>query len=125
MRGHQPLVAMRQAGAVPRSVWFSFDGDWWRSWPAAIGTAWKRFPEGAGSAEVLIEPGDSIPRLDLRFAVGLRCWVQGNDAQRVHQLHQALQDAGADRVLSVVMQPDAKGVERTVEMLDTAGILVG
>lgn len=114
MRGHLPLIAMRQAGAVPRSVWFAFDGDGWRHWPSSIARP------GGVAAEVLVEPYDSIPLLDLRFVVGLLVHVQGDDAKRVRQLHEACRAAKAARVIATVMQPDARGAQRSVEVLDTA-----
>lgn len=119
MRGQEPLIAMRRAGKVPRSVWFCFDGDGWRIWPAS---AYRR---GGVAAEVLIEPADNIDRLDLRFVVGLQCRVQGNDAAKVRKVHAACAKAGAARVLSVVMAANERGVERVADMLDTAGVLVG
>lgn len=117
MRGHVPVIAMRQAGAVPRSVWFAFDGDGWRWWPESIAR------DGGVAAEVLVEPDDSPARLDLRFAVGLLCHVQGADERRVRQLHDALVEAGAARVVSTVMAVDERGVERTTAVLDTLGEL--
>jgi hypothetical protein len=117
MRGHEHILALRKAGAVPRSVWFAFDGDGWRWWPWSTGRA------GGVAAEVLIEPDDSPARLDLRFVVGLLCHVQGRDERRVHRLHSALSDAGAARVLSTVMVNDECGVERAASIVDTAGAL--
>lgn len=127
MRGHDPILAMRKAGAVPSAVWFDLDGDGdaWRLWPRSMGVTFRRFPEATVQAWVLIEPEDSIARLDLRYVVGLVCHVMGSDAQRVHRLHQALHDAGAVRVLSSVMRPDARGDLRVVESLDSDGVLVG
>lgn len=95
MRGHEPLIAMRKAGKLPASVWFEVDsGEAWRNWPQYLGVNWARFPGKIGSADVLIEPDDSIPRLDLRFVVGMTVHVQGVDANRVGQLHYACREAG-------------------------------
>lgn len=120
MKGHEPLLDMRRRGWVPGCLWFVFDGDGWRHWPGSIGTQWKRFPTSAGTAEVLIEPEDCIARLDLRFAVGLRCFVMGPNSERVGQLFRALVDAGASRVLSSV---NADG--KAVDLRDSAGVMVG
>lgn len=127
MKGHEPLIAMRRQGFVPSAVWLDLDpSNCWRTWPQFLGgIEWKRFPASTGAAHVQVEPGDSIPRLDLRFVVGLTCWVQGSDAHRVHLLHQACDDAGAKRVLSTVMVRDARGNPRAVSMHDTAGLFEG
>lgn len=128
MRGHEPLIAMRRAGRIPGAVWLSLDPDpleSWRNWPEYLGLQWKRFPDAVGSAHVQVEPGESIASLDLRFLVGLPCWVHGTDERRVERLHQACADAGAKRVLSTTQQPDSRGVLRTVAMFDTAGIFEG
>lgn len=122
MRGHQPLVAMRKAGKLPASVWFEVDsGEAWRNWPQYLGINWARFPGKIGSADVLIEPDDSIPRLDLRFVVGMTVHAQGVDARRVHQLHDACVQAGAKRVLSSVMTPDERVNPRLTALIDSAG----
>lgn len=123
MKGHEPLIAMRREGRTVGAVWFAFDGESWRYWPAMLSVKWRRYPEAPSNAEVLIEPADTPARLDLRFVVGLRCWVQGDDAQRVRALHQACQQAGASRVLSAIFARDARGNPKTVEMLDTEGQL--
>lgn len=126
MRGHEPLIAMRRAGVTPQSVWFDLDGgDAWKTWSAGMATRWKRFPDAVGNAEILVEAGDSIPRLDLRFVVGLQAWVGGSDERRVRQLHEACVEAGASRVLSTVFRRDEKGMPRTALMLDTAGHFEG
>lgn len=125
MKGHEPLIAMRRQGKVPQSVWFGFDGDGWKAWAGSIGLSWRQYPQGTVCAEVMVEPADVVERLDLRFVVGIRCWVQGDDADRVKRLHKACAEAGADRVLSIVLKRDPRGVDLVGEMLDTAGHFVG
>jgi len=126
MRGHEPLLAMRRAGRVPDAVWLSLDPDpEWRTWPAALGVRWKRYPDAVGSARVEIDPSDIPARLDLRFVVGMVTWVHGSNLGRVEQLHRACAAAGAKRVLSAVVEVDARGEHRTTAMLDTDGIMQG
>lgn len=125
MKGHEPLIELRRKGLAVQSVWFAFDGESWRYWPASLGVAWRQFPESTGTADVLIEPADVIHRLDLRFAVGLRCWVHGPDGERVRELHEALAKAKAKRVLSWSTKTDARGNTKAVDFLDTAGLMVG
>lgn len=127
MRGHEPLIAMRRSGRRVAAVWFDMDGtgDDWRTWPQALGVEWKRFPNKGGDAHVQVQRDDSIPRLDLRFVMGLQAWVSGFDERRVRQLHEACAAAGASRVLSTLFRMDAKGTPRTALMLDTAGLVEG
>lgn len=124
MRGHEPLIAMRKRGATPQSVWFDLDGgDAWKTWPAAMATRWRNHPEAVGSAEIMVEAGDAIPRLDLRFVVGMQVRVMGADLKRVRQLARACADAGAKRVLGVGYEPDHKGNPHAALLLDSAGQL--
>jgi hypothetical protein len=126
MKGQETLIAMRKGGHVVGSVWLDLDPDKqesWRTWTECAD--FKAHPDAALSANVQIEPGESISRLDLRFLVGLTVWVHGSDLDRVQQLHKACAAAGAKRVLSAFMQPDARGEPRTAAMFDTAGIFQG
>ena len=129
MKGHEDLIAMRRQGYTPSAVWLDLDPDsleMWRVWPSFIGVQWRKYPgERSGFAHVLIEPKDSVPRLDLRFLTGLQAWVAGSDLVRVKQMHQACIDAGAERVLTTVHKPDARGDLKAVAMFDTDGIFQG
>lgn len=126
MKGHEPLIAMRRQGFVPGSVWLDLDpSNYWRTWPQFLGVEWRKYPGSVGTAHVQVETGDSIPRLDLRFVVGLTCWVQGSDSYRVAQLHQACTDAGAKRVLSALMARDDRGQPHCAALFDTAGVFGG
>lgn len=115
MRGHQHLVTMRRAGRIPRDVWVDTVAqtcDPYRDWP--------RWSE---SAHVLVEPDDSVGRLDLRCLVGLTTWVTGQDQERVRAVADACVKAGAGRVMTAVV--DCSGVyPETVSMTDTEGVCV-
>lgn len=117
MRGHEPLIALRRRGQAPASVWFNVGpaDAMWRDWH--VGSI-------SGAARIWVQPADSVPLLDLRFVVGLQCWVDGNDARRVLQLHEACVQAKASRVLTAVHGRDSRGQPTVVRMLDTAGLCV-
>lgn len=115
MRGHEPIVALRRRGLKPASVWFTV---------SASDVAWRDWPTWNDNAQVWVQPADSVPLLDLRFVVGLQCWVDGDDARRVLQLHEACAAAKASRVLTAVPGLDARGKPNVVRMLDTAGMCV-
>lgn len=115
MRGHDSIIAMRRRRVSPTCVWFTVADacDVWRDWPS-----WT------AHGQVWVEPGDSVPLLDLRFVVGLECWVDGTDERRVLQLHEACVQAKASRVLTAIQGQDHRGRPSTVRMLDTAGVCV-
>ena len=83
MRGHEPIVALRRRGLKPASVWFTV---------SASDVAWRDWPTWNDNAQVWVQPADSVPLLDLRFVVGLQCWVDGDDARRVLKMMTALDD---------------------------------
>lgn len=95
MKGHLPLIAMRRQGARPDVVFVETEGDSlksWMRWPDVS----PRFPH------VLVEPDDSVARLDLRFVVDLTVFVAGEAKDRVHRVAQRCQQAGAARVIACV-----------------------
>lgn len=111
MRGHEALLALRRAGMRTSAVDIcdAVDGQqFWRDWQT-----WQR------SACVEVEAGDSIPRLDLRFLVGLWVFAWGMNAARVRQLHDACIAAGAKVVMSAVYARNAAGDLVTVEAFDS------
>jgi hypothetical protein len=105
MRGHEPIFAMRQQGHKPALVFLDMlkdnsPGQMWREWPEvqpAIPTVW-------------VQDEDSIPRLDLRFLIGLPVVITGTDQSRVEALERAAIEAGAVRVVCnvVAFNPDAE-----------------
>lgn len=98
MKGHEPIIAMRQRGRVPAAVRLHLCADL----PASL---WRDWPTFTTTAQVHIADADNLRRLDLRFVVGLLVWVDGDDAARVVAVEAAVKAAGAARVLAAVFGP--------------------
>ena len=115
MRYHEPLISMRLRGRKPSRIQFeTIDvGDYDHGWP-------ERTP---GVARALIEPGDVIDRLDLRFVRGCVVWIDGDTPARTRELFSVVQDHGAERVLAFYTPIDTKGNARNELILDSAGEL--
>lgn len=115
MRGHEPIIAMRQRGKRPAMVYLDLERDHspmkaWQDWPdvhPAVPSVW-------------IQPEDVPNRLDLRFLLGLTAVVTGHDAQRVQAVEAAAIEAGALRVIAAEIDPQGF---RTVRVSDSAGEL--
>ncbi len=115
MRGQQQLIALRSTGFVPSSVWIETEHDQLESW-----RDWDELDNRR--AQLQIEPTDK--RFDLRCVIGLMCIVQGSDKARVHAVRDACIDAGAQRVVSHLMERFGSGefvAFRMVECTDTEG----
>jgi hypothetical protein len=113
MIGHQPLIAMRRAGFVPRSVCIN-------TRQAATARDWHRWtPE---QADIYLAPDEPLHRLDLRFVVGLNVdFIVDND-ELAERLFDALVKAGAKRVIGAVVVVEGPWKEhQTVRMLDSQG----
>lgn len=110
MRGHKPIEAMRRKGITPPVVWVS-DID---------GIEVDHWVRNGTDPEVFIGADDDVPRLDLRFAKGLRVEVHTFAEHRTADLVDAFVAAGADRVLGCVFELQKHGAE-CVAMTDTAG----
>lgn len=109
MRGHEPLLAMRRAGFAPQAAWLGLDANpLWRDWPLY-----------GSHAQIEIELGEAINRLDLRCLVGMQVWIDGSDERRVLDLHTACLNAHAKRVLSAVNKPNYRGEPTVARMLDS------
>lgn len=101
MRGHEAIIAMRNAGKRPAIVYLDTMRDTstlkaWQDWPnvsPAIATVW-------------IQPDDVPHRLDLRFLVGMVVVVTGADSMRVRAVEWAALEAKAERVIAAEVQPD-------------------
>lgn len=116
MRLHEHLLAMRRRGYKPADVWIEVDGS-----PALI-DAMVELNRIPGSHHVVIEPEDVIGALDLRFLVGCRVYVQGENSARVRDVFAAAQDHAADRVVAFIA-PVVNGVAGEPVILDSAGRL--
>lgn len=115
MKGHQPIIKMRMNGSVPNCVWIDTDEDKlesWRYWPELDNRR----------ASVQLEPSDKHP--DMRYVIGLPCYIQGSDSRAVFRARDACIEAKASRVIATVMQKFGRGeftAFRTIEVTDTSG----
>lgn len=118
MRGHEPLIAMRLKHKRPAWVSVAVCKDSW------LARHWHE--EGMSGPHVLIEPSDSIDRMDLRFLVGLHVDIDGDvaDEARVKAVFEACLRAGASRVIAGIHRPRGNtGELEMLELLDSAGVL--
>lgn len=117
MRGHQALIAMRRAGAIPDAVWLGTDAaldprctDWLDTTPR--------------HAQLQLDADESPLRADLRCVVGLLVCVTGSDLQRVRQTRDACIAAMASRVIATTTRSvgnDEFPAFQVVEITDTDG----
>jgi len=111
MRGHEALVAMRRRGVRPVMADISDGMD-------GLG-CWRDWQDWTGTAQIEVQPGDSISRLDLRCLVGLFVIVSGTDESRVKRLHDACVEAGASAVMATVYERTAGGGLKPVTRIET------
>lgn len=88
MRGHEAIIAMRQAGRRPA---FVFVNDW------PCDTDWHLH----GDHATVCTAGDVVQLLDLRFLVGLRVSVSASSEVRAQALFDHCKAAGAACVAAV------------------------
>lgn len=117
MRGHEPLLQLRERGKKPFFVSLTVGPK--RSWIAEHWHEQQTFPH------VLVEPTDAIDLLDLRFVLGCHVDVDGDTAHgdRVRALHSACVKAGAGRVVGAIHRERKNGEIEIIEYLDSAGVL--
>ena len=96
MRGHQALIAMRQAKKRPQGVWIVHS--------ASNGClTWDKYLDTLPYPEIEILPSENPDNLDLRFVVGLTVHVSGcKDYKTAKRLHDALKRSAARRVITLV-----------------------
>lgn len=94
MRGHEPLLRMRQAGKRPVIVFIN-------DWPCA--TDWSRH----GDHATVCTDGDDIELLDLRFVLGLRVSISSTSEERARALFESCKAAGACMVGAVHLKENA------------------
>ena len=83
MRGHDSIIALRQTGKIPSTVFLN-----------DYACATDRFETG-DHFTVEILPSEQPEWLDLRFLVGLRVSVSGSTENRARRLLEACKLAGA------------------------------
>lgn len=116
MIGHAALIAMRRKGRAP--AWVEIETDevtdrrLAREWPAVL----------PGCAQLIVNPAETLARLDLRCLLELQVRVQGSDPERVEAVVSAAIEAGARRVLGSVFRP-ARGGFEVARMTDTEGTM--
>lgn len=93
MRGHEPLIAMRQRGRRPIFARFELDPMPWSDW--------ANWPEWSDVPMIELQAQDRPERLDLRCVVGMPAMVCGSQKARVKAMVEALQKAGATRVIAI------------------------
>lgn len=89
MRGHEPIITLRQAGKKPVIVFLN-------DYPCA--TDWPRF----GDHATVDVSADQPEWLDLRFLIGLRVSITGASEKRAKRLAEACKRAGAQTVAACV-----------------------
>jgi hypothetical protein len=104
MLGHQALQAMRRSRMKPAIVFVDVDSPL-PSLPRLL--QWQNVDERL--AEIDVQPGESIARIDWRPLVGLVVHVSGLTEDRVREAAQAIEKAGAKRVISTLMRHHGKG----------------
>jgi hypothetical protein len=92
MRGHTDLIRLRESGVKPSGLVYLDD------YP--VFDKWVRWLEGKTMTTVCTH-GDEVGSLDLRFVVGLRVNVTGDNVSRVKALAAACKKAGADVVFAM------------------------
>ena len=96
MKGHERLIDMRRAGKAPRFVFLN-------DYPCK--TDWFENP---GDAVTVCTHGDSVELIDLRFLVGLKVSISGEDEARVKKLYERCKAIGVGMVAACHLQPGVK-----------------
>lgn len=91
MRGHDDLIRMRTQGAKPSGLVFVDD---YAVKPEALN--WL----ADGFEPRICTHGDALKSLDLRFLIGLKVAVTGDDKNRVRVLAAACRKAGVESVVA-------------------------
>lgn len=118
MHGQEKLVEMRLKGVVPDWVWFDMDTT------NVIDQAKDWVDRDNARAQIQLDVGDKVSRLDVRFVRGLPVWIDGMCQADVHELRDKCKAMGASRVIASVMKRYGSGEFvsfKCVDMSDTAG----
>jgi hypothetical protein len=93
VKGQQTLVDVRLRGINPTWVYIGVDEDW----PDWFTRDWVQptYPGADLRARLVIEPDDTIERLDLRCVYGLPVEVAGDDEERVRSVAVKCAEEGA------------------------------
>ncbi len=96
MKGMDKIIDMRMRGQNPILVFVDTDDE------TGVLDRWLNDTDPA-STNVWIEGKDNPRTLDLRPLVGLQVSITGRDADRVESVRQAVEVAGARRVVGAVV----------------------
>jgi hypothetical protein len=119
MRGVRSLVEMRRAGHKPQVAFIDCDAN-----PHGM-PAWAQWQQqNPDMADIDMEPGDSLARIDWRPFVGMVVHVSGTDERRVRTTKDRLAEAGAKRVIYTLLEQIGRDewiAFKTVWVYDTEG----
>jgi len=98
MRGHEPIISMRNAGSKPKIVFIN-------DFPCQTSKDWHNPGEKYGEIwaadhATVSTAGDTVSSLDLRFLVGLTVRITAESDRRAKDLFAKARQFGATTVLS-------------------------
>jgi len=96
MRGHLQIIAARMAGFKPTTVSFEMHD-------VPHGSLLEQYSAESVHKSVIVEAGDRADLADLRFVVGLSCYVIGEREAQVKAWAAACKKAGAGRITAAVV----------------------
>ena len=97
MRGHHQIIAARMAGFRPTSVSFELH-------EVEHGSGLEKFSAESDHKSVFVEAKDRPDLTDLRFVVGLSCYVVGEIDAQVKAWGLACKKAGASHVTATTVE---------------------
>ena len=97
MRGHHQIIAARMAGFRPTSVSFELH-------EVEHGSGLEKFSAESDHKSVFVEAKDRPDLTDLRFVVGLSCYVVSEVDAQVKAWGLACKKAGASHVTAVTVE---------------------
>ena len=112
MKGADAIIALRQQRKAPAWVWVSESGDDWGKFTDAMPT-------------VIIEPGERVELLDLRWAVGLNLSIAAVGEKRVNQLKSVFLKASPKRMICTTFEKaDGFMPFGVTEITDTESVML-
>jgi hypothetical protein len=91
MKGHEAIIAMRQARKAPEWVWVCETGDDWGKFSDAIPT-------------IVIESTEHVEQLDLRWSVGLNISIAVVGENRMNQFKTAFLKLNPKRMICTTFE---------------------
>ena len=111
MRGHEPIIAMRQGGTKPTIVFIN-------DFPCAASRDWQNPGDKYGETwpadhATVSTDGDQLSSLDLRFVVGLTVSISSHSEGRAKALFAKAKWFGAATVAATHYKPTASLTQRS------------